>query len=164
MTSENFKRFIFYFLSSFALATFGFYFLKAILPNSTIFGHLFRMRPYHLQFPIQFIFIPCFFFGIVATIFSSVFKKTLLSKGLLVSLIISTISILISLPFGGILWNYYDMQAGYFPENWFICLVSKGSLMGFSWGVLIIGLSIPYNLLGLLVSYFLTFVGSRYFR
>jgi hypothetical protein len=53
------------------------------------------------------------------------------------------------------LWFYHDMQAGYFPANWTNRMVSNGISMGLSTGWLIIMLSIPYNILGLVAAYFI---------
>jgi hypothetical protein len=39
-------------------------------------------------------------------------------------------------------------------------MVTEGTLMGFSIGWLIIGLSLPYNIAGLIVCYFLTKTGA----
>jgi hypothetical protein len=82
---------------------------------------------------------------------------------ILTTILIIVLTVLISSPFGGMLWHYYDMKTGYFPENWF----SKMLKLGFAWGLeigwYVVALSIPYNILGSVFCFLLTRKGSKLF-
>jgi|GEM_PF-1976984 len=77
---------------------------------------------------------------------------------------ILVVSILVALIPGGLLWAIHEMQTGYFPSlsvmiDAFIWAATTGLVVGW----LIVGLSMPYNFLGLLVSYNLTRFGGKIF-
>jgi len=122
--------------------------------------------PIRVQFkhPVAFITIPCFFYGIIATVLADTFSKQNLVKQIFLTIAIIVLTVFASSPFGGMLWHYYDMKAGYFPPNW----VGKMAELGFEWGLktgwLIVGLSIPYNIIGSITCYFLTKIGSKLFK
>ncbi len=78
--------------------------------------------------------------------------------------LIIVLTILISSPFGGMLWHYHDMKAGYFPENWISKMISKGFIEGLQLGWFIILLSFPYNIFGSIICYFLTKKGIELFK
>lgn len=164
MRVDQLKRLIFFWVTSFATATIGFYLLWFVMPGHYVFGTWFRMFTYHYQHPIQYIIIPCFFFGFIAKLFADKFYKQKTTKQILTTLIIATLTIIISLPFGGMLWNFHDMQAGYFPSDWTSKMIRQGIGMGLSAGWLIVVLSFPYNLLGLVACFFLTRTGAKLFR
>jgi hypothetical protein len=134
------------------------------MPLKYVFGTWYRMFLYHWEYPISFIAIPCFFYGIIATILADKFSNLIVSKQILLTLGIIIFTILLSSPFGGMLWHYYDMKAGYFPSNW----SEKMLRLGFKWGLqigwLVIGLSIPYNIIGSIACYYLTKKGSELFK
>ena len=67
-------------------------------------------------------------------------------------------------PFGGMLWHYHDMKFGFFPDNWISKMVNHGFSMGLELGWLIILFSIPYNIFGSIVCYFLTKKGIELFN
>ena len=119
---------------------------------------------YHWTHPISFIAIPCFFYGIIASLFAEKYLTLTVTKQISFTILIIILTILLSSPFGGMLWHYYDMKAGYFPPNW----ISKMIKLGFEWGLgigwLIIALSIPYNIIGSIACYFLTKKGSKLFN
>ena len=158
------KRLVFYWIASFTLAVVCYYFLWTIMPGHYVFGSWFRMFLYHWEHPIQFIAIPCFFYGILATLLADKFSKQRVHRQLLLTLLIVTVTVLVSSPFGGMLWHYYDMKAGYFPSNYIRKMVSLGFEWGLEMGWLIIGLSIPYNLIGLITCFFVTKKGSELFK
>ena len=122
------------------------------------------MLLYHWEYPIAFIAIPCFFYGIIATLFTDKFSKQRTTKRILLTIAIILLTTLISSPFGRMLWHYYDMKAGYFPYNW----VGKMVSLGFGWGLevgwVVIGLSILYNIIGSITCYFLTKKESELFN
>ncbi len=158
------QRLAFFWLTSFAIAAACYYLLWVVMPNHYVFSGLFRMYAYHMQHPLQYILIPCFFYGIIATIVADSFIKKKTAGRLLLTFQIILITLLISSPFGGMLYFYHDMQAGYFPEHWISRMAMQGGMMGFQMGWLIVGLSIPYNILGAVVCYFLTKKGAELFQ
>lgn len=164
MTLYQFRRLVFFWIASFVLATIGFYLLNLIIPARYIFGSLYRMYQYHLQHPIQYIAIPCFFYGIIATILSNRFSRQGTGGQIMLAIIITALTIIISSPFGGMLWHLHDMQAGYFPHGWMRKMINDGFALGISFGWQIIVLSVPYNLIGLVGCFFLTRKGSNLFR
>ncbi|WP_138432784.1 hypothetical protein [Winogradskyella algicola] len=157
------KKLLFYWATSFILATIFYYILWMIMPRHNVFAALFRMFLYHWEYPISFIAIPCFFYGILATIFAKTFLSQTIAKQILLTLVIITLTIFLSSPFGGMLWHYYDMKAGYFPSNWILKMIKNGFVQGLEIGWLIILLSVPYNILGAITCYFLTKKGSELF-
>jgi len=73
------------------------------------------------------------------------------------------VSIFVALIPGGLLWAIHEMQTGYFPSlsvmiDAFIWAATTGLVVGW----LIVGLSMPYNFLGLLVGYNLTRLVGKY--
>jgi hypothetical protein len=158
------KRLLYFWCLSFVIATSCYYLLWAIMPMHYVFGTWPRMFLYHYQYPVLYITIPCFFYGIVATYYSNKFCAQSSKQQILTTISIAALTILISMPFGGMLWVYHDMQAGYFPANCTNRIISNGISMGLSTGWLIILVSIPYNILGLITSYFITKFGANQFR
>lgn len=134
------------------------------MPKQYVFGVFYRMFLYHYEYPIAYIAIPCFWYAVLASVFSNRFKKSTPNRQLLFTLIIVGLTILLSSPLGGMLWHYHDMSAGYFPENWIAKMISKGSLMGLEFGFIIVALSAPYNLFGLVISYYLMRWGAKLFE
>lgn len=106
-------------------------------------------------FPLQYIAIPCFFYGFLATSFSNRFKNSKLKKQILLTVLIIALTILLSSPFNGILWHLHDIQARYFPNNWLEILITDGTSWGLSIGWFIILTSIPYNIFGSVIFFFL---------
>ncbi|MBC7864576.1 MAG: hypothetical protein IAF38_16500, partial [Bacteroidia bacterium] len=144
----KFKRLLFYWIASFFIAGSCYFLMWLIMPEHGVFGAMFRMYLYHWMHPIPFILIPCFFYGIFASLFSETFYKKKIFGKLLLTLLILVLTVLFSSPFGGMLWHYYDMCKGFFPQNWFSVMTSKGFSWGLELGWLIVLLSFPYNLLG----------------
>ncbi len=134
------------------------------MPNHYVFGTWYRMSLYHWEHPIAFIAIPCFFYGIIAPFFANTFLNQSITKQILITILIIILITLLSSPFGGMLWHYYDMKAGYFPSNWTTKIIALGFEWGLEMGWLIIGLSIPYNIIGSIICYFLTKKGSEIFN
>ncbi len=56
------------------------------------------------------------------------------------------------------------MKAGYFPANWVSKMISRGATEGLEIGWFIIYLSIPYNIFGSIICYFLTQKGIGLFE
>ena len=157
------NRLVFYWITSFALATVLYYILSITKSNGYVFGAWYRMYDYHETYPLGFIAIPCFFYGIIATLFAEKFINQSIIKQIFTVLLIIVLTIICSSPFGGMLWHYYDMKKGYFPSNWFIKMIASGFEWGLAFGWLIVILSIPYNIIGSIICYFLTKKGSELF-
>ena len=164
MNSADLKRLLFFWLLSFGLAVPGFYLLSHVMPGGYVFGRLFRMLLYHYAHPIPYIAITCFFYGILATAFSERINASSFYGRITWVAVIILITIILSSPFGGMLWHFHDMQAGFFPNQWLWKLISDGLVMGFQYGWLIIALSIPYTIFGMVICYFLTVTGARMFN
>lgn len=156
---KRIKQFLFYFITSYSLAALVYFILWKIMPHHYVYGVWFRMFLYHYDHPMQYMFIPCFFFAVFALLFERYFKSNRLMKEILWTLFIDVITIIVSSPFGGMLWFYHDMQAGYFPKAWAERLIEHGFTMGLETGWLIILLSFPYNLIGIVFSFFLLHTG-----
>ncbi|MEO0472662.1 MAG: hypothetical protein AAF206_23805 [Bacteroidota bacterium] len=160
----SFKAILFLWISSYATAVGGYFLLNLILDDWPVFGRWFRMFLYHEQHPLLYIAIPCFFYGLIGSFFLERFLKQKLPGQIVSSILIALLSLMLATPLGSLLWVYHDMQAGYFPANWFEQLFSRGFDLGFTFGWLIVLFSFPYNLLGLVVSHFLNlFTAERFY-
>ncbi len=157
----NLRRLLFYWITSALIAIPSYYLLWSIMPKNYVFGVYYRMLLYHYEYPVLYILIPCFFFGIIAMLFSNRFKEATFYKQLILTIIIIGLTILLSSPFGGMLWHYHDMRAGFFPDNWVWHMIRNGTVMGLQFGWLIALMSIPYNLLGSILSYYLLKFASQ---
>lgn len=155
------KPLYFYWISSFSIALFGYYFLWIFMPGHKVFGSLFRMLPYHHRHPVHYILITCLIFGVFAILFQSKFLKGNWLSKLLFTLLIVFLTISVSSIFGGMLWHFHDMQAGFFPDRWVSKLVSSGINRGLLNGWPIIIDSFPYNILGFITSFFLLKTGTQ---
>jgi len=156
---------LFFFWSTSALLAIGvYYILWLIMPSHRVFGAFFHMNLYHYRYPVPYILIVCFFYGIVATLFTDRFVRQTQLRQIITTLIIVILTVLISSPFGGMLWHYHDMQAGFFPGDWKRKMVKNGIRDGLSIGWFIIAISIPYNIIGILICYYLTRKGAFLLR
>ena len=155
---KNYKLLFFYWLTAFTIAVLGYYLLGLV--SKRVFGSWYRMICYHYGHPIQYIAIPVFFYGIVATWFTQKFYHS--NRKPAFTFFIVLLTIVLSSPFGGMLWHFHDMQAGWFPKNWIDKLLG-GFTEGLGIGWLLILLSFPYNIIGVVIAYFLTDYGSKHF-
>ena len=155
------KRTVFYWLTSFACAAAGYGLLRALLPGHHVFGALYRMFLYHEAHPLAYIALCCGCYGPLAARATPLFGRCgrWQRAGVVALLALATVGV--SSPLGGMLWYWHDMQAGYFPAHWGSTLLS-GAWEGLVLGWLIVLLSIPYNVLGLLVCYGLLAAGARW--
>ncbi|MDR1196456.1 MAG: hypothetical protein LBL00_08280 [Endomicrobium sp.] len=119
------------------------------------FASLYKMYLYHWHHPLQFIAIPCFVFSALAAVFSDKFKKATIAKQTLIMFLIVFLTILISSPLGGMLWHLHDMIAGHFPKKWLWKIIRYGFREGIQLGWLIMLLSAPYNIIGLVTGFFI---------
>ena len=65
------------------------------------------------------------------------------------------VSLVLACPLGGMLWHFHDMQAGFIPSFWQRKLL-RGFSEGLQLGPWLILLSIPFNIISLIVGYFAT--------
>jgi hypothetical protein len=144
----------------FAVASYDILLFFALTP----FASFYRMYVYHLSHPYQFIFIMCFVFSVLAALFCEKFKKLTPWKQILLTLLIVVLTIIISSPLGGMLWHLHDMLAGYFPKKWLWKLIRYGFREGIQLGWVIILLSAPYNILGVVMSFFIMRTVSKFPR
>lgn len=158
------KRLLFYWLTSYAIAILLYYVLLLILPGHKVFGVLYRMFTYHEAYPLSFIAIPCFFFGIFAALFTDRFSRKRTGGKILLLALILVLVMVTSVPFGGMLWHYYDMLNGFFPENWISKMIVEGFKDGLEFGWLILLISIPYNIVIAVSWYFLMLNGNEISR
>lgn len=127
------------------------------MPGGFVFGILMRMYTYHYTHPYVYILIPVFFYSLFVLFFykklitHSKWSKVFLLLGIMLA------TVVISSPFGGLLWVYYDIQSGFVPETTvLIHNLTWGAVEGLKLGWIIVGISIPYNILGIVIGIFVT--------
>ena len=135
---------------SFLLGSLGYVLISSLF--GAAFGGFFRMFMYHEVHPFQYIGIVAIVFGIIGSVWAQYFGATKGWRRWLSILLCIMLTIFASSIPGGILWKIHDMQAGYFTEGarfwrdlWWGA--KEGLLLG--WFVMLI--SIPYNLIGVLI-------------
>jgi hypothetical protein len=154
---------VYFVATSFAFASLTYFSLQFILPTGfPIFGALFRMFMYHTAHPYQYI-------GVVSLVYAAIATPMSLRWGhlhgwrlrLLILGVIAATIVVASVP-GGMLWKIHDMQAGRFTHgSEFRSDILWGATTGLQIGWFIIAVSIPYNLIGLAIGYFVTRRGFR---
>ncbi len=133
-----------------------------ITPEGSVFGALYRMFLYHWAHPLQYIGLISLCYSVVATVVILPSSNPVGKWPRLVFPLIALLSIALASPAGGVLWVIHDMQAGYFPEgSRFWEAIRWGAVEGMTTGWLVILLSLPYNILGIVVGYQLTLMGHR---
>lgn len=157
------RRILFYWLTSLGCATAGYGLLWALLPGHRVFGALYGMYLYHDAHPLAYLSLCCGVFGPLAAGATGAFGRRGRWGRVGVVALLALATVGLSSPLGGLLWEWHDMQAGYFPADWARVLLLHGARDGLRLGWLIVLLSIPYNLLGLLVCYGLLAAGARRF-
>jgi hypothetical protein len=157
------KRILFYWLTAFACATAGYGLLWALLPRHHVFGAPYGMFLYQDAHPLAYIALCCALFGPLAAGATTAFGRRGRGGRVGVVGLLALATVAVSSPLGGMLWHWHDMRAGYFPADWVRILFLTGPRDGLTLGWLIVLLSIPYNVLGLLVCYGLLVAGVRRF-
>jgi len=155
------KRFLFFLLSSFSLASAGYFLVSLFLKYP--FGRLYRMNLYHEAFPYQYILVTCIVYSVIASYFCMRFLNRSPMGRIGVTALLILLTVVISSPPGGMLWHVHDMQAGFWPTWWMRKLFQEGPLMGIRLGWVVILGSIPYNVFGVFICYWLTDHGAQYF-
>jgi hypothetical protein len=159
-TAKEKRIFWFYLLSSFATAVLGFLLINTLKFDGA-FGFGIHMPSYHYEHFMQYIIIPCFFFSMLAVRLAKKFLLANMLKRIFYILFMAIATIFLSSPFGGFLFHFHDMMAGYFPEDYLSKLLIYAPLMGLQYGWAIILGAFPYTPLGIIVSYFIMLKGAR---
>jgi hypothetical protein len=113
---------------------------------------LYRMFNYHNQHSFQYIAIISGVFAIVGGYWIDYYGRVTGYKRWLTMTITMLMSVLISSPIGGMLWQIHDVQHGFMPND-YPGKIYQGIIWGFECGWLIVLLSVPMNLVGLTVGY-----------
>lgn len=144
-----------YLTLAFVLGSTGYLLLSVVLPWP-VFAGLFRMFMYHDQHPFQYIALISVAYCVIATTWAWTigWKQTGVLRWLSITAIVPVTIIVASFP-GGMLWSWHDMQAGFVPTYWPRKIMSQG-LMGLQLGWLVICLSFPFNVCGLVAGIFVT--------
>lgn len=156
------RLFLFFLACSFTLGAIGYFPLRMIMPHGWVFGGLYRMLLYHWAYPLHYIGLVSLVYAAVATPVVFRFGNQVYKWPHLMIPFIMLASILIASPAGGVLWVIHDMRAGYFPEgSRFWNDIGWGAATGAITGWLIILLSVPYNICGLIAGYYVTSFGYK---
>lgn len=148
--------------SAFLLATCGYFSLWLLIPENSDIGAMYDIFIYHWSHPFHQI-------GLVSLCYALVAAPVILSPADPVrrwpkssTLFIVVLSLLIASPAGGVLWVFHDMRAGYIPEGqrfWDHIWWGVRYAVSISWLVILI--SVPYNLFGLVLGHLVTMQGYR---
>jgi len=157
--NRAYKLFLYFALSCFLAASAGYFLLRMVMQDGWVFGALYRMFLYHWEHPLQYILVIAVIYGLIAAFMAIRFSdRPEISRWIIFS--VMALTIVVASPIGGIMWVIHDMQAGYFTEgSRFWASIRWGTLEGIKLGWLVILLSIPYNVFGLIVGYFVTSYG-----
>jgi len=114
------------------------------------------MFMYHEGHPFQYIAIVSLIYAIASTLWATFLGNRLIGVRRLISIVVLLpLVIIFASFFGGMLWSWHDMQAGFIPVYWFRKLISQG-ILGLNVGWFVILLSFPYNLFGIIVGVWTT--------
>ncbi len=152
------KLFGYFALSAFVLSSVVYFVMHSISPY--VFAGLFRMFMYHESHPLQYIAIVAITYAVIATVCVLRLPKLTRWRQRAAIVAIMLLSVIMASVPGGILWKIHDMQAGFFTTGErFWSDLFWGASTGLSVGWMVIALSIPYNVIGLIVGYRVTGYG-----
>ena len=141
----------------FGLSSLVYLLLRSVMPGGYVFGLWFRMPPYHYLHPFQYIGVVAICYGILAAFLAERFGPLPFWKRVVSILGLIFATLLVSSIPGGILWTIHDMQAGFVPSGHrFWDDLFRGAANGLRFGWLILALSIPYNLVGMVLGVWAT--------
>jgi hypothetical protein len=163
LACEVLKRMLFYWFTAFGCAALGYGLLWALLPGHRVFGAPYGMFLYQDTHPLAYIALSCGAFGPLAAGATGAFGRRGRVGRVGVVCLLALATIVLSAPLGGMLWHWHDMRAGYFPDDWARVLFLNGARDGLILGWVVVLLSVPYNVLGMLVCYGLLATGTRRF-
>jgi H+/Cl- antiporter ClcA len=92
--------------------------LRSVFNWDRPFAALYRMYEYHNEHPLQYIAIVSVVFGIVGSRWIDRYHQTTNFFRWWTMTVAILLTIVISSPLGGILWQIHDMQHGFIPENY----------------------------------------------
>ena len=151
------KHFLTYSSGCFAIASTTYCLLWLIMPGNYVFGVLYGMFLYHLQYPFQYIALVSIVYGLLATSWSLGFGNLHGWQRFISIALVMLLTIVVSSVPGGVLWKIHDMQAGFFPQGTILRNdLLWGASTGLHMGWQIILLSIPFNIIGLIIGYIYT--------
>ena len=132
------------------------YFVISLIFEAPL-GALYRMLLYHHAHPYQYISVVAVVYSIIAATWAYYFHNTKKWKRYLGIGIVLLLTVAISNIACGVLWKIHDMQAGCFTHGGrFYSDLIWGAKTGLCLGWLIVALSIPYNIIMLVVGVILT--------
>jgi len=153
------KRCAFIFVAYFMVCFCGLaslYWLVSLLMNESAFACMPHMFEYHEKHPMQYIGVVAICYAVVAAIWTAWMRRRRTGVWrILEVLAVILVALVLACPLGGMLWHFHDMLAGFFPSFWLRKLVG-GFVDGLMIGPLLILYSFPYNVMGLIVGYFVT--------
>jgi H+/Cl- antiporter ClcA len=115
---------------------------------------LYRMHNYHNGQPLQYIAIIAVVFGAFGALWIKYFGQSRGRRKWLTMTMVIVLTIVGSSPIGGILWHIHDMQHGFIPAGAKIWgKLIDGIIGGLLIGWIIVLLSIPLNLIGVVSGY-----------
>ncbi|MDQ6632773.1 MAG: hypothetical protein M3Y82_13625 [Verrucomicrobiota bacterium] len=144
------------------VASFVYVVLHMLLRGGDVFGALPRMFLYQEEHPFQYIALVTMIYGFIATFCALRWSDIVRWQRHCMSFAIMITTIIVASVPGGVLWKIHDMQAGYFPTGiQFWSDLFWGASSGLQIGWLLIALSLPYNLIGLIAGHLITLYGFR---
>jgi hypothetical protein len=150
--TDRFRNFLWLFTSVFSSLAATFLVLKYVYHWNYPIATLYRMFAYHNQYPFQYIAIVAVMFGMVGSHWIDLYGRTKGTVRWWTMTLAMLLTIVISSPFGGMLWQIHDMQHGFIPDSYQTKLV-QGIIWGLGLGLPIAVLSVPMNLVGFTVGY-----------
>lgn len=149
---DRHRNFLVLFTTLFSSLSVTFLVLKYVFHWHYPIATLYRMFAYHNQYPFQYLAIVSVVFGIIGSCWIDRYGRTKSILRWQAIAIVMLLTIVISSPLGGMLWQIHDMQHGFMPEH-HLCKIFQGISWGLEYGWLIALLSIPMNLVGFTVGY-----------
>ena len=151
------KLVLFFFASTQVLASLTYYVLSLIRPDGYVFGVYYRMIMYHKAHPLQYIAVVAVTYALVATPFALMFARLAGWKRSVLIVGIMLFSVwLASFP-GGFLYGLHHMRPSSLHQVFYRWRELMGEVrLGGELGVYIIAGSTPFNVIGLILGFFVT--------
>ena len=127
-----------------------------------MFGSWFRMFEYHYDHPYQYILVVAVAYGLTAAVWARFLGHLSgIRRGVSIVAVMLVALLIASVP-GGLLWGLHDVHAGFVPPSQVLRRhLTWAATTGLTFGWVIIGLSIPYNIIGGIVGYAVTHFGQK---
>ena len=133
--------------------------------DATPVGYLFRMFMYPDQHPLQYVTVVAGPFAFLTALWTMTVSTLIRSHRWLQIIGVILLSLIVSSVLGGLLWTFHDMQAGYFPAyDSMIDHFQQGAWWGLTLGPIIVGLSVPMNILAFILAYCIASFTERTFN